>query len=651
MKMPMVLTLSTISWLAVASAQDGDAWGYPEDIPEVAPASVGLAGSEPANVARFFKVLGQGGGQVSPDGETVIFSNSSSGNRQVYAVPADGGQARQLTFGTGGSGYRFAPDGRILIQADTDGDERLGFTLLSVDGRDETRLLKASDAFNSFGDFDEDMSRIVYSTTGRNGRDFDVYVAPIGSGEPEEVFRGELGFYVQDFRPGTDQVIVRETRGSEGGIVHLLDVGTGELKTLFDPEEISGFGDFTFSADGDTLFMLTDLNREFSAIAEVDMAAIDTGTSPQEALEMIHGHDDRDVENVELVADRYLVFSENENGYSKLGAIDLNRGGREVELPELPPGIYGLSASEDAAKVAVTIRGPQSPGTVGLIDMTGRRPTFEVLQGPIDAGLPVETFQAPRSVRFDARDGVELQALVYDAQGAEGDAPVVITVHGGPAAQARPSFDPLAEYLTSRGIAVVDLNFRGSTGFGKTFESLDDKRNRTKSVDDVADAVAWIQETEGLDGDRVAVMGGSYGGYLVNAVTGDYPDLFKAGVSLVGVSDWVRALEEASPGLKAADILEYGDIDDPEDRAFHASISPINNVDKIQAAMLFSHGANDPRDPVTESDRMVKALRDRGVEVTYLRWPDEGHSVRKLNNRVHLYQEIAAFLEAELAGE
>ncbi|MEM0930737.1 MAG: alpha/beta fold hydrolase, partial [Pseudomonadota bacterium] len=258
---------------------------------------------------------------------------------------------------------------------------------------------------------------------------------------------------------------------------------------------------------------------------------------------------------------------------------------------------------------------------------------------------------APEDVRFAAQDGVMLQGLLYRPETGAGEIPVVINVHGGPTAQARPRFNPLAQYLMTRGIAVLDLNFRGSTGFGKTFTRLDDQMQRTNAVRDVADAVAWIDAQDGLDADRVAVMGGSYGGYLTNAAVGTYPDLFRAGISLVGVADWVRALEGASPLLKASDVIEYGDINDPDVVAFHRSISPINTVGNITAAMMFSHGANDPRDPVAESDSMVADLRARGVEVRYLRWPDEGHSVRKLNNRVHLYEEIARFLETTLTED
>jgi dipeptidyl aminopeptidase/acylaminoacyl peptidase len=649
MKISTVTALPLILASAAFAQDDAASWPYEEDTPSPAPASAGLAGSKENNVVRYFKVLGARGGEISPDGETVLFGSSMTGEAQIYTVDPEGGAPRQITYGTGVSSSSFAPDGRILISSDTDGNERVGYTLLTQDGRKEERLLEASEAFQSFLTFDDDGDRFVFASTARTGTDFDIYLVEDG-GEPEEVFRGEFGFYPRAWRPGSDDVIVTETRGEDGDALHMLDVVSGELTTLFDPEETSAYRSFVFAPDGSGFWLSTNHDREFAGLAFFDLTAFEEDGDAEAALSFIKEPEGRDVESIALAGERYLAYTENDNGYSRLAAMDLDRNNREVKLPELPRGIYQLDAADEAAKFAVGVIGPTTPGTVMVLDMEGRRPSLTTVAEPQDAGLPIETFKAPQSVRFDARDGVELQGLFYEPD-TEGDAPLLILVHGGPSAQARPYFNPLAQYLLTKGIAVLDLNFRGSTGFGKTFARLDNQRKRTDSVRDVADAAMWAKQQDGIDGERVGVMGGSYGGYLTNAVTGSYPDLFDAGVSLVGVSDWVRALEEASPALKASDRIEYGDINDPEDREFFASISPINNVGDIEAAMLFSHGVNDPRDPVTESDRMVEALRERGVEVSYLRWPDEGHSVRKLENRVHLYQEIAAFLEENLKAE
>jgi dipeptidyl aminopeptidase/acylaminoacyl peptidase len=225
---------------------------------------------------------------------------------------------------------------------------------------------------------------------------------------------------------------------------------------------------------------------------------------------------------------------------------------------------------------------------------------------------------------------------------------VLLAVHGGPTGLARPDFDAVHQYLLARGIAVLDLNFRGSTGYGKRFARLDNRRQRPNAVRDLEDAVRWLAADGRVDASWAAVMGGSYGGYLTFAALADFPGLFDAGVSFVGVSNWITALEGASPALKASDRLEYGDIDDPADREFFRELSPIARVDRVADPLMVVHGANDPRDPVTESDQFVRGVRERGGRVEYLRFPDEGHGIRRLDNRVIAYRRIAAFLEREL---
>jgi dipeptidyl aminopeptidase/acylaminoacyl peptidase len=223
-----------------------------------------------------------------------------------------------------------------------------------------------------------------------------------------------------------------------------------------------------------------------------------------------------------------------------------------------------------------------------------------------------------------------------------------MSVHGGPTAQATPRFNQTHQYLLSRGIAILDVNYRGSTGYGKSFARLNDGRLRENEFTDLRDAVIWLRGQEGIDGTRVAIMGGSYGGYLTMAALTRLPDLFASGVALVGVANWVTALEGASPQLKASDRIEYGNVEDAADREFFRDISPLTHVANVRAPAMVIHGANDPRDPVTESDQFVRAIRERGGTVEYLRFPDEGHGIRKLSNRIIAYRRIASFLERTL---
>ncbi|HEX3130225.1 MAG TPA: S9 family peptidase, partial [Thermoanaerobaculia bacterium] len=419
----------------------------------------------------------------------------------------------------------------------------------------------------------------------------------------------------------------------------LLDLRSGELTTLFKPEVASTYESFAWKPDGSGFYMVSDQGREHAGLAwyDLDRRELTWVETP-----------DHDVEQVDLDhGGRYLVWTTNEGGYSTLHARDLAEN-RDLEAPKMPPGIYGVRWAESAPVLALTVFGPQVPGDIWTWDPRGGQGAVRATSSSL-AGLDPGSFAVPQALDFPASDGVMLHGLLYLPKGSEGKKPpVLLGVHGGPTAQARPGFNAVFQYLLSRGIAVFDLNFRGSTGFGKTFSRLDNGPLRPNAVHDMADALDFLKKDGRVDADRAAVMGASYGGYMTFAALSTFPDRFRAGVSSVGVSNWVTALQGASPQLKASDRIEYGNIDDPKDRAFFEEISPIRQVSRVKAPLMVMHGANDPRDPVTESDAFVEGIRQHGGEVEYLRFPDEGHGVRKLANRVAAYRRVAAFLERTL---
>ena len=634
--------LAALICIPHGAALADDSWPYPEDVPQAQSASVGLAGKQPADVVRYLLAEGAQSARISPDGQTIAFRWSVSGAPQVWTIDADGGFPRQLTFGGAVSLYEWAPDGQnLLISRDANGNEREGYYLLSKDGTVEQSILPQSSAFRGFGSFSPDGDRFVYASTERNGRDFDIYVAGLDGRDAKRVYEGDFGNFPSKWRPGAEQVLVTETRGEDADDLHLLDLSTGQLETLFAPEIAAAFANFAWRPDGAGFYMATNLDREYQALAYYDMGSREL---------RVLSAPDHDVSNVQLSADgRLLAWTTNEDGYSKLHAMDTETG-RVLDAPSIADGVYSLNLAGSSDIAAIRVTGPGTPGDVYRWDL-GSGSVSRAVTASL-GGLTANNFVTPESLRYPARDGIELQGLLYlpDADRYPRP-PVVVQVHGGPTGQSRPSFRAIEQYLVNQGIAACAVNVRGSTGFGKTYARLDNQELRLDSVRDLVDTVAFLSKDARVNTRRIAVMGASYGGYMVNAVLGSYPGVFDAGISMVGVSDWVRALQEASPGLKASDRIEYGDIREERWQQFYAENSPINNADKIDVPLLVSHGVNDPRDPVTESDRIVEAVRGNGKDVTYLRWPDEGHSVRKRENRVTLYRSMAAFLERELKLE
>jgi len=269
--------------------------------------------------------------------------------------------------------------------------------------------------------------------------------------------------------------------------------------------------------------------------------------------------------------------------------------------------------------------------------------------------VPLDSFAAPELIHYPtfdtADDGNRRQIPAWffrPPQQAGERAPVIVLVHGGPEGQTRPYFHPLIQYFLQRGYAILAPNVRGSTGYGKAYSHLDDVEKRMDSVADLAFAARWLREQPGVDGERLVVFGGSYGGFMVLSALCTYPDLWAAGANIVGISSFVTFLENTSDYRRAHREAEYGSLD--TDREFLESISPINHVDRIEAPLIVIHGANDPRVPLSEAEQLVEALSGRGVSVEFIVFDDEGHGIAKLKNKLVAYPAIADFLDRVLGG-
>ena len=616
--------------------------------PEAGAVQVGLAGSDPANIARYLLARGASGAQLSPGGEHVAFRYSVTGVPQLWVSRATGGAPQQLTFGNGITFFRWMPDGSGLIYgADNDGNEQESYYFVGADGGSERLLLPAVEGgFRSFGDIADSGTEAVFASTERNGLDFDIYRADLTTGETEMLFEGTFGFFAGALSPDGKHLIVTETVGEDSDNLFVMNVETREMTTVSAPTPRANHGDggFAWLPDSSGFFFASNVDREFAAVHKYDLAAEEMTVAFETP---------RDIRGIELCGAEggFLAFTENVDGFHTLHVRDLATGDA-VETPRLPEGVYGVSCAPGSDRMAIGINGWNTPGDIRLWDMD-RNATSRTFESTL-AGLDAARFVKPESVTIPARDGVDLQGLLYLPDDASRDSdslpPVLFIVHGGPTAQSMASFDPIVQYHVDRGIAVFEPNVRGSTGFGRTYVTLDDQEKRRDSVRDLIDMADYLRADGRVDMDRAAVAGGSYGGYMVNAVLALYPETFAAGVSLFGVADWVTALQIASPALKASDRIEYGDIREQKWIDYYTENSPIRMADKIQVPVLFSHGVMDPRIDIYETEVMVKTLRANGIDAPYIRIEDEGHGWRKLSNRLFYYRAQADFLE-DVLGE
>lgn len=640
------ITLILAHFSFYATAQSG---ALEAIIPQNEAVSVGEAGDDPADIGRYLLASGASAARISPDGSHIAMRYSVTGEPQLWVVPTSGGQMQQLTFGNGVTFFRWTPDSQwLLYGADNDGNEQESYALIRADGQQERIVLPpVSGGFRSFGDFSVDGSTVYFASTERNGLDFDIYRANLATGMSTLLYEGSYANYARSLSPDGRYLVVTETVGEDSDNLYLLDTESLELAVVSQPESRANHSDggFAWSPDSSSFYLATNLDREFTALMRYDL-----GTQRFQLIEA----SDYDIGNVSLCGanDKYLAWTVNEDGFEKLNYRSVG-GGSVQTVSGLPEGDYSLSCADRSAMMAIRTNGWRTPGDIHTFDFSAGQLTRTFASNM--AGLDADRLVRPESVRMPARDGVMLQGLLYlpdeDSYQGTGAPPVIFEVHGGPTAQSRPVFDPIVQYHVDRGVAVFEPNVRGSTGFGRTYVTLDDRTRRLDSVRDLVDILNFFRADGRVDVDRAAVSGGSYGGYMVNAVLATYPDSFKAGVSRYGVADWVTALEVASPALKASDRIEYGDINLPQWRSFYEVNSPIAQADRIEVPVLYSHGEMDPRIDIAESETMVKALRDKGIDAPFIRIPDEGHGWRKLSNRLFYYRRQAEFIESVLGSD
>ncbi len=645
-----LLYLSCVSSVSLSFTGEpvaGGQSGFDSSIKAIEPdnqkLSLSLAGKQPVDISRFVLAQNQGasGARISPNGNTIAFAWSITGHRQVWLMPASGGQPRQLTFGNGVSNYRWSPDGQSLFySADNNGNEQEAYYQISVDGQHEVELLPAAEGgFRVFGDF-VDKHTIAYASTERNQLDFDIYTADLKTQSTTLLYEGNYGFFVSSASPDGRYLVVRETVGEDSDNLYLFDRQKQTMEAISKPERRANHSQagISWTPDSKGFYLASNLNRNFAALMHY---SLNDGFT----LEHASSHD---VERVRLCGDKgnYLIWSENKGGYSHLSG-QYRLSGKQVKMPDLPEGVYSLHCNQGSNHAVITLHNYRTAGDIYLWEMdTGA--VDKVFTANL-AGLDPDTLVRPESITMTARDGVTLQGLLYLPKGKSENKPAVLfRVHGGPTSQSRPYFNATAQYLLGKGIAVFLPNVRGSTGFGHNYVTLDDRENRLHSIRDLVDMLAYLKKDGRVDTDNAAVAGGSYGGYAVNAVLANYPGHFKAGVSLFGVADWVTALQVASPALKASDRIEYGDITEQRWLDFYTQHSPIRQANKINVPVLYSHGVMDPRIDIHETEVMVKTLRENGIDAPFIRIPDEGHGWRKLANQLFYYREEAKFLEEQL---
>ena len=603
---------------------------------------------------RYLNVRSATGASFAPDGGRLSFLTDITGVAEVWGVGLDPRIGvppwpEQLTFrGERVLGARFAPGAAtLLVSGDIGGNEHAQLFTLSGDGAQFTPLTDRPETIYQFGDWSPDGARILYASNERDPRYFDVYERDLASGATTLLLQYDGMATPTRYAPDGRSALVEQRLGAYyRNQLMLVGTTTGEVGSVraLTPQIDEGTAQHIFaawSADRNGLYLLSDRGRQFRALAWLDLASDELTYLRDEPW---------DAEELALSADgTRLALTTNEDGYSRLELFDVADGWEArtpLPTPTLPDRLRGvaleLSWSSDGQRLAFTLAPAADAVDVWVWDTqagTLTRATRSAL-----GGVPRASFVAPTLVHYPTFDGRQIPAFLYrPPQGPQTGLPVVVYVHGGPESQFRPTYNAVIQYLVARGYGVLAPNVRGSSGYGYDYMALDDVRLRMDSVNDLRHAALWLAETGVADAKRIAVMGGSYGGFMVLSAVTTYPDLWAAGVDIVGIANFVTFLENTGPWRRKLREVEYGSLE--ADGAFLEEISPIHHVDRITAPLFVVHGANDPRVPIGEAEQIVASLRARGGLVEYLRFEDEGHGLIKRANRLVAYPAIARFLD------
>ncbi len=581
------------------------------------------------------------GASFSPDGRSILVTSDQSGVFNAYEVPAAGGTPQPRTHSTTDGVFTvgYLPhDRRVLYSQGPGGNENDHLFLLDTTG--SARDLTPGDSLKAtFLDWAGGDSSFYYATNGRDRRFFDVYEMSFATLTPRLVFQDTVGYATPAISLDGRWLALQRSLTTQNSEMYIRDVRTGEIRHLSPHQGNVQYYPQTFSPDGKYLYFTTDEGSEFTWLARYDLATgqRDTVERPQWDVDFAyfskHG--------------KYLVVGINADARTEIRIYEAATH-RLVPLPSVPVGeIRGVTISAKERSMALYVNGSRSPSNLHLLDLgTGKlRQLTQNLSPEVNPANLVDA----RVVRFPSYDGVAIPSLLYrplDASAAN-RAPAVLYIHGGPGGQSRVGYNALVQYLANHGYVVLAVNNRGSGGYGKTFGKLDDLHHGEADLDDLVWAKHYLAGLGTVDTSRVAVLGGSYGGYLTLAALTFRPNAFAAGVDLFGISNWVRTLRSIPPWWESFRIALYSELGDPNsaDSVRLYRISPLFHADEIRKPLLVLQGANDPRVLRAESDQIVDAVRRRGGVAEYVVFPDEGHGFIKKENNIRAYRTALEFLD------
>lgn len=568
---------------------------------------------------------------IHPNGKELIMVTRFASTNQLHHLSKPLGNRKQITFfdePVNSADYEPTKGEYLVYSKDIGGNEFGQLFRLDLKTMQSTLLTDGGRSQNGGMRWKKDGSGFYFSSTKRNGGDRDIYfMNPLKPQETQLILEVKGGGWgISDISEDGKKLLVGEYVSANESHLYLLDTETKKLTSITDRNEKQIVqGGAKFGKNPDEIWYVTDRDNEFNRLAIFNLKT--------KKINYFTTDIPWEVSNYTLSKDQSkLVFETNESGLNKLYLMDTSSK-KYSEIKGLPIGlINNIDFTEDGKSLFFSQSTYDSSSDIYRLDLASKN--IERWTDSEQGEMAKSEMAQPKLIEWTSFDNMKISGFYYPASKKfTGKRPVLINIHGGPEGQSMASSLGSGNYYTNEmGVAIINPNVRGSSGFGKTYIASDNGFNRMNSVKDISALLDWIAKQPELDKDRIMIMGGSYGGFMTLATAYEYADRIKCSVDIVGISDFNTFLKNTEEYRRDLRRVEYGDERDPKMSAFFTKIAPLNNTDKIKKPMFIIQGTNDPRVPVTEATQMRDKLKAQGNTVWYLEAKNEGHGFRKKEN-------------------
>jgi len=603
-------------------------------------------------IRQFMDIVQINGGSFSPDDTKVMINSKESGIFNAVAVDIQTGLQTPMTASTGNAIYGlsyFPGDERIIYTSDQGGNEINHLFVRNQDGS-VIDLIQDSTAKAQFGGWSYSKKLLYYTSNSRDKKYFDLYSVQVPSGENKIypstlLYRNDKGLNPDVISNDDRYIALSESITTNNSNMYLLDTQSGKTQLLSKHDGDVQYNPQYFSLDGKQLYYTTNEGSEFNYLASYDIASGEKMKVEEAPWDIMFANISRN--------GKYRYVAINNDARTELKLYDESAGGKQMIIQGIPDGdITGVNISDSERLMSFYVTSSKSPSNLFVYNFeTGE---VKQLTNTMSAEINPDDLVAGEVVRFKSFDGMEIPCLLYKPKGlAEGEkVPALLWIHGGPGGQSRLGYNASLQYLVNQGYAILAVNNRGSSGYGKTFYAADDRKHGDEDLRDCVESKKLLAGLGYIDTDKIGIYGGSYGGYMVMAALAFTPEEFKVGVNVFGVTNWIRTLKSIPPWWESNRKALYTELGDPftaDSVALYAK-SPLFHADKITKPFIVLQGSNDPRVLQVESDEIVAAARKNGIPVEYVIFPDEGHGFVKKENNIKSSEEVLKFLDKYLKG-